>query len=244
MTADNIQFRTGVIKPVECLKEGWALIKDRYWLFLGIVFVGAFVGGAVPVVIFGAMMCGIYLCMFAKMRGEPVEFGMLFKGFDYFVQGLIAAVLHMIPFLIVMVPAYIIMLVMMMSTMSGGHVSPDEAFATALGFYFVFMAIILVVSILVGVFFMFPYALIVDRGLSGLEAVKTSIKAGAANFGGVLGLLLMNMVLVFVGVLFCYVGAFLTMPISFASYAVAYRKIFGDSPLRPAPPPPPASWAA
>jgi len=244
MTPEMTEFRRGVVSPVECLKEGWALIKDQYWLFLGIVFVGMFVGGAVPVVIFGAMMCGIYLCLFRKMRGEPVEFGMLFKGFDYFVQGLVAGALHMIPFVIVMVPAYIIMVIIMMSASSGGRSNPDEFMAAFLGVYFVLMFLILVISVIVGVFFMFPYALIVDRGLSGLDAAKTSIKAGAANFGGVLGLLLLNMALVFAGVLLCYVGAFLTMPISIASYAVAYRKIFGDSPLKPTPPPPPSGWAA
>ncbi len=34
------EFNTGVIRPVECMKEGWELIKDEYWLFLGITFVG------------------------------------------------------------------------------------------------------------------------------------------------------------------------------------------------------------
>lgn len=102
----------------------------------------------------------------------------------------------------------------------------------------------MVVSLFVGIFFMFPYSLIVDRKLSGLEAVKTSIRAGAANFGGIFGLLLLNYGLIIVGVFACYVGALLTMPVSIASYAVAYRKVFGEGPASAVPPPPPASWAA
>src|SRR5258708_37441887 len=120
MTPDNIKFRTGVIKPVECVKEGWALIKDQYWLFLGIVFVGVFIGGAVPIVLIGPMMVGIYICFFRRMRGEPVEFGHLFKGFDYFAQGLIAALIQMIPIVIVMVPLYILMFAFMMMSMPRG----------------------------------------------------------------------------------------------------------------------------
>ena len=116
MTPDNIQFRTGVIKPVECLKEGWALIKDQYWLFLGIVFVGVFIASAVPLVLIGPMMVGIYLCFFRKMRGEPVEFGTLFKGFDYFAQSLIAALIQAIPMVVVIVPMYIVMVVMMITS--------------------------------------------------------------------------------------------------------------------------------
>ena len=63
MTPDNLQFRTGVVKPVECLKEGWALIKDQYWLFLGITVVGMLIGKAVPIVLLGPMMAGIFLCL-------------------------------------------------------------------------------------------------------------------------------------------------------------------------------------
>jgi hypothetical protein len=249
MTPDNVEFRTGVIKPVECVKEGWALIKDQYWLFLGIVFVGIFVGGAVPLVLIGPMMVGIYMCFFRRMRGETVDFGNLFKGFDYFAQGLIAALLQMIPMLVVMVPAYIIMFALMMTSLprGGGQMDPDASSRfvfTFLGFELVFVVVMLVVGISVGVFFMFAFPLIADRGLSGLEATKLSIKAGKANFGGILSLLLLNAAIGILGVLACYVGVFFIMPISLASYAVAYRRVFPAlSQNFASPPPPPANWA-
>jgi uncharacterized membrane protein len=250
MTPDNIQFRTGVIKGTECVKEAWALVKDQYWLFLGIVFVGVFIGGAIPIVLLGPMMVGIYLCFFRKMRGEPVEFGTLFKGFDYFAQGLIAALLQMIPMVIVMVPMYIIMFVLMMSSMPSGRgrMDPEDASAfmfTFLGFELVFVVIILTVAIIVTIFFIFAFPLIADRNLSGLDAVKLSIKAAKANFGGVLGLILINVGLGILGVLCCYVGAFLVAPITLGSYAVAYRRVFPEtSQTFASPPPPPGNWAA
>lgn len=249
MTPDNIQFRTGVIKPVECVKEGWALIKDQYWLFLGIVFVGIFVGGAVPIVLIGPMMVGIYMCFFRRMRGEPVDFGLLFKGFDYFAQSLIAAVIQMIPLVVVMVPAYIIMFALMMTSMprGGGRMDPDASsrfLITFLGFELVFVTVICAVGIVVGIFFLFAFPLIADRGLSGLDATKLSIKAGKANFGGILSLLLLNLAMGILGVLACYVGVFFIMPISLASYAVAYRRVFPAlSQNFASPPPPPANWA-
>src|SRR5256885_16037364 len=101
------QFRTGVIKPVECIKEGWALIKGQFLLFLGILLVGILIGGVVPIVLLGPMMVGIFLCLFQRMRNQPVEFGLLFKGFDQFVPGLVVTVLKMIPILIILVPYYI-----------------------------------------------------------------------------------------------------------------------------------------
>jgi uncharacterized membrane protein len=92
---------------------------------------------------------------------------------------------------------------------------------------------------------MFAFPLIADRGLSGLEATKLSIKAGKANFTGILGLLLLNVALGIVGVLACYVGVFFIMPVSLASYAVAYRRVFPEvSQNFASPPPPPANWAA
>lgn len=249
MTPDNSQFRTGVIKPVECVKEAWALIKDQYWLFLGIVFVGVFISSAVPIVLIGPMMVGIYLCLFRRMRGEPVEFGMLFKGFDHFAQSLIAALLQMIPMVIVMVPAYIIMFVLMMTSMPrGGRMDPDQSSRfvfTFLGFELVFILVIVTVGVVVTTFFLFAFPLIADRNLSGVEATKLSIKAARANLGGVLGLILVNVGLGLLGVLACYVGAFLIAPISLTSYAVAYRRVFPEvSQTFASPPPPPANWAA
>jgi len=247
MTPDNVEFRTGVIKPVECVKEGWALIKDQYWLFLGIIFVGMFLGGLVPIVLIGPMMVGIYLCLFRLMRGEPVEFGMLFKGFDYFAQSLIAALLQMIPMVIVMVPAYIIFFVVMMTSMPRGRMNPDDApnfVFTILGMELVFMLVVMTVAIVVTIFVLFAVPLIADRNLSGLDATKLSIKAARANIGGILGLILLNVGLGFLGVLACYVGAFLVAPISLASYAVAYRRVFPEvSQNFASPPPPPANWA-
>ena len=29
-------FRRGVIRPFEVFREGWNIIEDRYWLFMGI----------------------------------------------------------------------------------------------------------------------------------------------------------------------------------------------------------------
>jgi uncharacterized membrane protein len=183
------------------------------------------------------------------MRGEPVEFGTLFKGFDYFAQSLIAALIQAIPMVIVIVPMYILMFAfMMLSVPRGGRMNPDESatFAfTFLGFYLVFIAVILIVAFIVTLFFLFSFPLIADRNLSGLDSVKLSIKAAKANLGGIFGLVLLNFALGFVGVLCCYVGALFFMPVGFAAYVVAYRRVFPEiSQNFASPPPPPANWAA
>jgi len=248
MNADPSEFRRGVIAPVECIKEGWALIKDQYWLFLGISLVGILIGGAVPIVLLGPMMVGIFLCLLQRQRGEPVEFGTLFKGFEQFVQGLVVAALKTIPIIIIIVPYYIFLVVMMATSMPRGrHPSPEDSQAFVFSFFgveMVFVLVIMVVSVFVEIFFMFAFPLIADRKLSGLEAVKLSFRAGKANMGGIIGLILLNGLLSIVGVLCCIIGVYFYLPIAFASQVVAYRRVFPDIGSKlPSPPPPPGNWA-
>src|SRR5262252_11079192 len=99
MTPEMFDVRVGVIKPVECIKEGWALIKDQYWLFLGLTVVAILIGGAVPIVLMGPMMVGLFLCLLERQGRRPFEFGLLFKGFDHFVPGLVVTAIKVIPIL-------------------------------------------------------------------------------------------------------------------------------------------------
>ncbi len=247
MDPNQPQFNSGVVAPVECLKEGWALIRDQYWLFMGISLVGMLIGGAVPLILLGPMMVGIFLCLFRRMRGEPVEFGMLFKGFDYFGQSLIVALIKAIPMVVVIVPFYLIMFVVMMTTMPRNHPTPDETSTFMFSFFgleIVFIVVIVIVGLAVETFFLFAFPLVVDRNLTGMDAIKLSIKAGKANFGGVLGLLLLNAAVGFIGVLCCFVGVYFVMPVTLAAQAIAYRRVFPETLQNFAPPPPPpASWA-
>jgi hypothetical protein len=240
-------FNIGVVAPFECLKEGWAAIKDRYWLFLGLALVALLIGGAVPIVLIGPMMCGLYLCLFAQMRGQPVEFGDLFKGFDYFVQGLVAAAIQTVPIFIVLVPSYAIIFAFSIATMPHDRYAREQG--PPAGFFIgmmFFVLVMMVVSLAIHLLFVFAYPLIVDRKLSGWDAIKLSARASMKNFGGMLGLVLLNTLISFLGVFACYVGAIFVLPISFAAYAAAYRRIFPDMAptlMSPPPPPPPSSWA-
>ena len=43
---NSAAIQSARLKPVECLKSGWELIKDRYWLFVGMSVVGLLMGSA------------------------------------------------------------------------------------------------------------------------------------------------------------------------------------------------------
>jgi hypothetical protein len=240
VSANVTAYNSGVVRPIECLKMGWSLIKEKYWLFLGITAVGILVGSMGPMaILLGPMMCGIFMCLLARFRGEQVGFDMLFKGFDYFAQSLIATLIQTVPVLFLILPVYVIFFIQFMSKMGppSGHsrrtpVDPSELYSM-FALMGVMVVVVVVIATLIGTLFIFTYPLIVDRRLSALDAIRTSIRAVRANFGGVLGLVALNTALGLVGMLFCYVGAILVMPVSFAAWAVAYRQVFPAQDMRP-----------
>ena len=245
----EINFQRGVVEPVECLKGGWHLIRDQYWLFVGMAAIAMIIGSAIPLgILMGPMMCGLYLAFLQKRRGQPIEFGTLFKGFDYFGQSVIAALLHVIPIVAVVVVAYIFLYVGMFAAMiAASSAGSDAAPWASLGFLFVallFYIVIILIVILISIGFIFAYPLIVDRGMQGFDAVKLSWRAAFANFWRLLGMSLLGGLLSIVGVCLCYVGVFLVFPITLAAVAVAYEQVFGlSNPSDLAsnlPPPPPA----
>ena len=243
--ANSIYFKRNAVEPVKCLKEGWNLVKDQYWLFVGMCLVGMLIGGAVPLgILLGPMMCGIYYTFFQKRRGRPIEFGNLFKGFDYFGQSLIATLIHVVPIVIIVVPAYIAFYVGFILTMlqqqQSGEPNPGLLFGF-LGVFMIFWLVVVVAIILVSIGFTFVYPLIVDRGFSGIDAVKLSFRAAMANFWRLLGLTLLTALLGCVGVLLCFVGIVFVYPIAFAALAVAYEQVFGlGDTISNLPPPPPS----
>ncbi|HEX2268668.1 MAG TPA: hypothetical protein VHH35_04000, partial [Pyrinomonadaceae bacterium] len=62
------------------------------------------------------------------------------------------------------------------------------------------------------------------------------------NFGPLFGLVMLNFFLNFAGLLLCFFGMYLALPIGYAAIAVAYEQVFGLSNLAdraPEMPPPP-----
>jgi hypothetical protein len=238
------EFKRNAVQPVECLKLGWDLIKDDYWLFLGMGLVSLLIGSMGPLgVLMGPMMCGLNLAFLRKMSGESIELGTLFKGFDYFADGFTAALLHYVPMMVILAPFYFFLFagqIMMALSSRHGEANPGAA----IGFLSIFaicMPIMMILMIILSIGFAFAYPLIVGQGLSGINAVKLSFKAGMANFWRLLGLLLLNGLLGFVGVICCYVGVIFVLPITFAAMFIAYTQVFGMVPQRsPFPPPPPS----
>jgi uncharacterized membrane protein len=245
MTTPQIPFNRNAVEPIQCIKAGWELVKDQYWLFVGMCIVGLMIGQAVPLgILLGPMMCGLYMAFFKKRRGEPFEFGTLFKGFDYFGPSVIATLLHVLPIIVIVLPVYFLFYIsVFVSVAAQGNDPNPAAFFGIFGLFGIFILAMMIIIIFISIGFTFAYPLIVDRKLQGFDAVKVSFKAATANFWRLLGMSLLSGLLSLAGALICYVGMFLVFPIVYGAIACAYEQVFGlagpgDIPSDLPPPPP------
>jgi hypothetical protein len=228
-----MEYRKAAIRPTESLRAGLTLVKDRYWLLIGIVTTGLLVGSLAPLGVFmGPMVCGIYACLFARMRGEEASFRMLFGGFQHFVQSFVATLIQIVPIMAMMVPVNLLLALVFIKRIFAQLPEPYPQMAAMIGAWEMTLIVaaatvlIFLLSVFFGTFFMFSYPLIVDRGLSGWASVKLSARASRENFAGAAALMATTTILSVVASLFCYVGGFMVTPVTLAAWAVAYRNVF------------------
>jgi hypothetical protein len=233
----NAEFKSGVIKPVECLKEAWAAIKPNYWLLLAIAIVGMMLGGITMYVLLGAMMCGIYLCYLQAIDGHKVEFETLFKSFKYFWPSLPVIILFIGPMLGVFAVIYFPLIT---ATIMGARLSESEFRSLIFGSLALDL-VLTIIMVCLHTLLMFAFPLIVDRNLSGWQAIKVSAKSVWKNLGGVTGIWALMFAVNLVGLAAFCVGVYLTIPIILATQLVAYRKVFPKPENQPLNTPPPPS---
>ncbi len=237
---NQAEFNTHVIRPVECFKEGWELIKSDYWLLFAISIVGGLIGGFSMYILLGAMCCGIYYCFLQKIDTGFVSFDSLWKGFSYLLPGLIVTVFIVVPLLIVYGIIYVPII---LAAVMGSKLSQDEFMGLFFGAIAI-DAVFLVIMVCFHTLLMFSFPLIIDRQLSGFQAMKLSARAVLKNLSGVAGLIGISFLLMIPGVLTCGLGIYFIMPVMFAGFMVAYRKVF--PPLKDqyyAQPPPPNAFS-
>jgi hypothetical protein len=243
MSDDQIETPRVAIHPFRCLSEASHLVADRYLLFVGLSAVAFLLGVLTPMgILMGSMMCGLSLCYFRKLRQEEASFDVLFKGFDYFIESLIASLIIIAVTLVFFIPFYVAFFVSFFSIglfRGPGFGNPPPAgggpeMLALFGMMAVFYLVVVVVMLLVSTLTAFVYPLIVDRELKAIPALKLSLKAVMTNFWGMLGLTLLNSIIVGLAYLCCLLPTFLVLPITFGANIIAYRRVFPDSPNSPA----------
>jgi hypothetical protein len=221
----------GAVRPFACYAQGWRLIKDDYWRFVGIAFLAIFIGNLVPFgFLLGPVWCGLEIYLLRRMAGQRADLGNLFEGFNYFAPSLVPSVILITlatgAFLLVWL-AYAAGSVGLLFHRLANAGGPDAALVWGYGGLTLLYVVGAVLSwVVLTSPFVFVFSLIVDRRLSGFAALWTSLRAVFANFWGVLGLLMLDTLLSGTGnMLFCF-GWFLVFPVNLAASVVAYRQVF------------------
>lgn len=214
------------VRPFQLFQRGYALLGNQYWLFFGITVVGLLIGSMVPMgLILGALMVGVFLCFLDLERGAKVEFATVFRGFDQFVDSLIATLIMVGASLLLILPLMILMFVLILLPVLVAQREGVQA-QPSLSMFLMMYPAILLISFALYIPFLFAFPLIADRKLSGTQAVWLSARAAWKNLFGVAWFLFVNMFISIVLAMMCYVPAFFFVPISFASIFLLYRDVF------------------
>ncbi len=237
----HIPFNKGAINATDCISRGWDMIKDKYWLFLGITLLGMVIGGCVPCLslfMAGPIMVGIYYCMFTRIRGGEVQFEMLFKGFDKFVPAMVIGLIEALPAIIFQIFRLTIDLSTMGMRGRGGRTFDFFASSSSRDFPAMeagLMILLLVVSIFFFFFsiawaitFRFALPLLTEHNLDIMETIKLSARAGWSNVGGLIVLFILQVLVALLGMLALCVGILFVIPVIHASNALAYRMVFPE----------------
>jgi hypothetical protein len=234
---NNIEFNSGAINASECLSDAWELIKDNYWLYFGITIVSWLIMACVPflnVFLLGPIWVGVYICFFTRMRNQPVEFGMMFKGFEKFVPAMVVGLIASIPEIIQQVLQMATNVVDLMNVFNRNQrgnffLQSDSLIAGGLGIFIFILAIgLFIFYIAWKITFYFALGLVADYNLDIIDAIKLSARAAWSNVGGIISLAILSGLLGLLGALALCVGIFFVLPITFGAYAVAYRQVFPD----------------
>ncbi|MCS6816977.1 MAG: hypothetical protein N0A16_06625 [Blastocatellia bacterium] len=199
------------------LSEGWKLFARQWPTFALATLVAGFLSMVTLTITTGPFLLGLYFMAFQVMRGERIQLGDLFKGFEQF--GL----------------AFLAWIIEVFIHLSLGGLTERAPLMGLISLAFSPLAFAL---------FAFVYPLILDRKLDIAAALNEAWRIVISRqwvMFWVLGIVFL--LILTAGLLGCGIGVFVTLPWIICAAAVAYRDIFG---VRSWPPdlfpPPPERW--
>jgi len=248
----NIEYQRGAISAGDCISNAWSLVTNKFWLYIGAGLLTLVLISCIPFVnlfIMGPILGGFYYIVLRDMRGEPVEFGMLFKGFEKFVPLMVVGLIASIPGIIFQIFRFTID----MSKFVGGgrngtgggpfsQTTPDIRALIAGLSAMVILAVLgfALLSAIWQISLTFAVPLVLEHEIGPIEAIKLSIAAAFSNLGGLILLVILDALVGFLGILALCLGYFVAIPVIFAANAFAYRQVFPliEQRFNYAPPPP------
>lgn len=233
----DIHYLKGAISPFDCVGNAWAQVTGKFGLYLGMGFVAILLISCIPILnifLVGPVMGGFYYVALKDMRGEPIEFGMLFRGFDKFIPLMVIGIIQSIPSIIFQIIQTVGDIT---SLLSGGATRRSDFFQSTSASEFGLAGGVLIFAIVAGVIvfllfiawyiaFKFAIPIAMEHDVSITEAISLSFRASFSNIGGLIVMLIFAILIAFAGVLALCIGIFVAVPVLFVADAFAYRQVF------------------
>jgi hypothetical protein len=242
----EISFNRGAIEASECFTSAWGLVTRRFGLYIGAGLITVLLISCIPIVNFilmGPMMGGFAYLVLRDMRDEPVDFGMIFKGFEKFLPLMVVGLIQAIPGIIFQIIQWTVDI----GKMATGGRSQSASQMPDLSMYLVGPVVIVFIgyfifSIIWHAALVFAVPLIVEHDVSVGEAIRLSFSAVFSNVGGLIVLFLLASVVGLLGVLAICLGIFVAIPVIYTANVLAYSMVFprADTAINYAPPSPDA----
>jgi uncharacterized membrane protein len=227
------EIRKVKVRTLSLFRRTFELIRDQYWLFLGITLLAMLLGSAVPFgLIMGNVLVGVYACYSQRDRHGRAEFSTMFKGFENFLEPFLAFLIIFAVAMVVMLPMMVAMFVLIVwpilqqASAAGPNAPPTLPPGMTLTIVTMY-PLMIAANILITMPFLFTFPLMAERNLRAVEAVKLSIQGVLRNFWGVLWCLIVVTMISIAGALMCYFPLFLLMPLTFGVFFTLYRDIYG-----------------
>jgi len=182
------------------------------------------------------LMGGFVFIALRDMNNEPIDFGMLFKGFEKFVPLMVVGIIQGIPGLIFTIFRFTFDMASLFGR-SAGRNSGSEFYQAAQPdlngvmaglslLIIVFSLIFIVFSIVWTIIFFFAIPLVLDRNLGAIDAIKLSARAALSNVGGIILLIILGGLVNILGVIALCFGLLVSVPVTLVANTVAYRMVF------------------
>ncbi|MBL8182990.1 MAG: hypothetical protein JNL64_15435 [Blastocatellia bacterium] len=235
---NNLQFQSGAIDATDCIGNAWTQVTAKFGLYLGMGLVTFLLISCIPLanyIVYGPVMAGFYYVALKDMRGEPVEFGELFRGFDKFVTLMVVGLIQLIPTIILQIlqtAGDVTRIFMAGAGSRRGDFYQTSNFpdlGLSQGVIFALIGVFLVIwlfSIIWYLAFMFAVPIAMENDIGAIEALKLSVRAAFSNLGGLIVLLILSILVGLLGLAALCVGFFVAMPVVWVANAFAYRQVF------------------
>jgi hypothetical protein len=224
-----------------CLSQAWELFKANAGIMMGatalvgLVLIAAniipYLSIILSLIFTGPIVGGLWLFYIRKVRNQEAGIADAFGGFGpRFLQLMLT---QLIPALISLafVAVMVVVMALTLPAMAGGRGGPgstrslNPALFLPLGaVFFVFM--VGMVYLQTSWFFALP--LVADKGLAFWPAMQLSRRVVAKHWWMTFWFVLVASVLSGLGLIACFVGVFVTVPVGVSALAFHYQKVFGD----------------